>query len=139
VYMPKFFKRFFTVPETKDHRPRLDADYRPGLMSVAESMYDALGLKPTVSEETHRRNMELIELARMEQEREITNNNLKAQHKVLIITTVATFVALLSSVSAVYIALHQYRPKPPVVNVSPSQPDIKVYLPATTDEKSTNP
>jgi hypothetical protein len=83
----------------------------------------------TVTESQHMRNMEKIEIARLEQDRESTNNNLLAQHRLMIVTVVATFIALLSSVSAIFIAINQDPPKAPFVNVSPSQPDVNVYVP----------
>lgn len=98
----------------------------------ATDIANAMGLKAEVSEEKHRYNMELIELTRLEQEREITNNNLKAQHRTLIITTIATFIALFSSASAIFIALQKDTPPAPIVNVTPAQqtpPDINVIVP----------
>lgn len=92
------------------------------------------------AEDQYRRNMENIELTRLAQERETANNNLMAQHKVMIVTVIATLIALFSSVSAILIALQKDTPPAPVVNVTPAQqapPDVKVYVTPGSMEKKT--
>lgn len=131
----KSIQAFFHPIQTTQHSVNLERDYEQGSYMAAitnmTNAANAFGLKPEVSEEKHHYNMELIEVARLEQEREITNNNLKAQHRTLIITTVATFIALLSSISAVFIAQQKDTPPAPIVNITSAQqapPDVQVYV-----------
>lgn len=131
----KSIRDFFIAIETNKQPPDLLRDYEEGsYMDTLTKQLDigaALGAKRGVAEDIHRLNLERIELARLDQEREITNNNLKAQHRTLIITTLATFIALFSSVSAIFIASQKETPPAPIVNVKPAQqapPDVNVYV-----------
>lgn len=67
-------------------------------------------------DEVHRRNERRLELMRLDQERDAVNKNLKAQHRLMVVTVLTALVALLSSTVAVYASLHS---KPPIVNVTP--------------------
>ncbi len=129
----KKVRDYFVPIETHERSPDVRRDYQEGsYMDALNKKVDlaaALGAKDGISEGTHRLNMEKIELARLDQEREITNNNLKAQHRTLIMTTIATLIALFSSVSAIYIALHKDTPPAPIVNVIPAQQTPNMYVP----------
>lgn len=131
--MLKKISGFFKPLTTRSHVPLLETTRNPDhpvgvVMNMARSLH-TISSEP--SEGQHRRNIEKIELAHLEQDRESINNNLRAQHRLMIVTIAATFVALFSAVSAIFIAVSQEDPKPPVVNVAPSQPDINVYVPDT--------
>lgn len=139
----KKVRDYFIPIETHERSPNVQRDYQEGsymdTLSKKSDFAAALGAKDGVGEDTHRLNMEKIELARLDQEREITNNNLKAQHRTLIMTTIATLIALFSSISAIFIALHKDAPPAPVVNVTPAQQapaDINVYVPKQSAENS---
>lgn len=125
----KSIKKFFLPLQNQDHSPRLDRTLSPtNSLNVMRNVFSAMDAS-RVTEDQHRKNLEDIELARLKHDREAVNNNLKAQHRVLMVTLAATFIALFSSVTAIYIAMNDEDPKPPVVNVAPSQPDVNVYVP----------
>lgn len=65
-------------------------------------------------EAIYRRNAQKLEIAKLAQEKDAIDKNLKAQHRVMIATLAAVVVALLSSIVALIIALSS---KPPVVNI----------------------
>lgn len=67
-----------------------------------------------------RRNAQKIEVARLEQERDAINKNLKAQHRIMIATLILAFVAVISTIVAVIIALTA---NPPTVMVRLEQPN----------------
>ena len=131
-------KGFFSPLQTKKHPPSLEYVHR-GMSMVTKSFVDAL--LPVDAEDQHRRNIVEIELARLEQERETANNHLMAQHRVMIMTAIATFIALFSSVSAIFIAIQKETPPAPIVNVAPAQQppaDVKVYVTPQPDKKTTD-
>jgi hypothetical protein len=70
-----------------------------------------------IPEEIERRNNRRLEVARLEQDRDAINKNLKAQHRVMIATLITALVALISAGTAIVIAFHS---KPPVVYVRPN-------------------
>lgn len=126
------FRNFFTPLSTKDHAPKLDFDYDRfspvgGLLSAARSVTETLTARITVSEQQHRRNIEKIEIAKLSQDRESINHNLKAQHRLMIATLITAVIALLSSSVAVFISINS---KPPTVNIAPTPvPDVNVTIP----------
>ena len=70
--------------KTHNHAPVLDHTYDPnsamgGMLSAYQSMVASLTPEITVTEAQHRRNLEKIELAGLDQDRESINNNLAAQ------------------------------------------------------------
>lgn len=106
---------------------------------IPTPLYEALIPQPKLTEAQHRRNIENIELAKMEQERETANNNLVAQHRIMVVTVIATFIALFSAIAAIFIALNQTPAAAPIVNVAPAQqtpPDVKVYVTPQQDESN---
>ena len=116
----KRLKTFFSALETKKHNPKLDYTYSP--KSAFGALLNPIArisemYTPVVTEEQFRRNMQRIELAKLEQARESTNNNLKAQHRLMVATILASAVALISASAAIYISLHS---KSQVVNVKPN-------------------
>lgn len=125
------FKGFFTPLRTQEQYPRLEYPLKMS-SPISQSIYDSLVPTPSLTEVQHRQNMQNIELARLRQERETANNNLMSQHKVMIVTVIATFIALFSSGAAIFISLQKETPPAPVVNVTPAQQapaDINVYVP----------
>ena len=55
-------------------------------------------------EDVARRNMQRLEVARLEQDRDAINKNLLAQHRYMIATLIAALVALMVGIAAVLIA-----------------------------------
>jgi len=133
----KTIKDFFVPLGTTSHTPDLDFDYDSnsalsGLLGSTRSLLRDFRPSITVTEEQHRRNLEKIEVAKLEQERDAIDKNLLAQHRLMIVTITATFIALFSSISAIIIAINQKPPIGPTVNVAPSQPDVNIYIPEST-------
>jgi len=75
-----------------------------------------------VSEETkHRDDMRAIALAEFELQKEAQSQNLRIQHRTMIVALAAVVVALLSSLLALVIAITQ---NPPVVKVQVPQTPV---------------
>lgn len=68
-------------------------------------------------EEVSQINRDRLERAKLYQDKEALDLNLRSQHKIIIATLITAMVALVSAVLALFIALHS---KPPVVYVKPS-------------------
>lgn len=68
-------------------------------------------------EEVAQINRDRLERAKLDQDKEVLNLNLRSQHKVIIATLITAMVALLYGVLALFISLQS---KPPVVYVKPN-------------------
>jgi hypothetical protein len=62
-------------------------------------------------------NRDRLERAKLDQDKEALDLNLRSQHKIIVATLITAMVALISAVLALFIALHS---KPPVVYVQPN-------------------
>ncbi len=60
--------------------------------------------------------MQSIELSRLKQDREATNLNLKAQHRLMIATLILALVAVVAIITSIVIAIHS---KPIILRVYP--------------------
>lgn len=72
-------------------------------------------------DERYKRNLEDIELAKFNLQKEAIDKNLLAQHRLMIATLIAALVALVTSVIGIFLVL---RDEPPVVNVPPPQVQV---------------
>ncbi len=108
------FKRWWTVTRSAltplhsdGHTPMLELhrgiDVRDNASYIPLAIFD----KP---EDVARRNIEKLEVAKLEQDRDAVNKNLRAQHRLMLAALAAVVVAILSSIVAVIIALHTKAP-----------------------------
>jgi hypothetical protein len=110
-------KGFLSSSRVPNQWPALEQTPRERYMREHGSDLFPLSLVGERDEDILRRNAQRLEMAKLDQERDIANANLKAQHKIMIATLITALIALLSSGIAVVIALHN---KPPIVNVRPN-------------------
>lgn len=122
-------RRYFTSPLTYRHAPTKFDDGPP---ATNLRWPNGEPVKELTLEQKIMVKDQEIAIARMEQDREVANNMILSQHRLLIMTTIATFVGLISSATALIIAANPKHTPPPVIQVEPSKaqaPVVNVHVP----------
>lgn len=88
-------RKFFSVPKVKHKIPPLEQGYI--IHDTPESQVFG-GLS---AEQAHIKNIEKLELARMERDTEALNMSLRIQHRVMIVGIIGVGIALLSALAAI--------------------------------------
>jgi hypothetical protein len=98
----KRIKNFLTPLEAEDIKPRVSDSWINKTLSAMT--YAVLPYNPD-PEEQHREHMESIAIAELEQSKDALKKNLKAQHRIMIATLILAVVAVISTLSAIIIAI----------------------------------
>jgi len=105
----KSLKNFLTPLESSGYSPQLEQ-----YMSQRIHYEYVIDEHILTDDEVARINRERIEVARLAQDKDAINKNLKAQHRLVIATLITACAATLSAIIAIIISLHS---KSPIVMV----------------------